>query len=220
MSSFSIRFEISADPRSNGQLYGGLRKQLAACAWALTLISALSACSKRRSAPEQQASTPAAPAAPPVASARPPEPEPEPNAKPEPPPPAAPEPPEPPTARSAAAATGVTVTDVFDDYGFPAYTGLAHLCGGRDLLGGGEQSSWDVFSSSDAPEQVVAAYTRRLGQSGLEREAGASTWRLPAGSPAPDRSLRVVAPDRPGRHTSCATKPGADVKSVVIVTRR
>lgn len=105
------------------------------------------------------------------------------------------------------------MTDLFDDYGFPAYSAASHLCGKRDL-GQSEPITWDAFVSADAPERVVAAYKRRLGERGFTAAGAGGSWTFP------ERSLTVLSPDQTGKHKSCDAKPSPAAKSVLVLTRR
>ncbi|MCC6217161.1 MAG: hypothetical protein IT376_20045 [Polyangiaceae bacterium] len=126
-----------------------------------------------------------------------------------------PDPPPPPERRDGAQARP---EPILDGYGFPLATPLAHLCGRRALLPGGEPVVWDAFTSEAEPGVVIDAFGSRLSERGLVRDGDGGAWRLPAGAAAPQRVLEVRGASAPGRHEACGSlPPGA--RTVVVASR-
>ena len=130
-----------------------------------------------------------------------------------------PDPPAAPSGRDSAEGPDAN-REIFSGYGFPGYPDLTHLCGRRDLLPGGERLVWDAFSSGQTPVALVAHFKRYLSERGFSGEKSGGSWRLPPGSPAPQRTLSITPPSAIGKHKGCPSPPAAEAKSVVILTRR
>ncbi|MEZ4373035.1 MAG: hypothetical protein R3B07_19585 [Polyangiaceae bacterium] len=114
-----------------------------------------------------------------------------------------------------------SIDAVMGSYGFPVHKSLKHLCAGRVLeSGGGGYTQWDAFTSTEAPGALLTSYTSRLGENGYKDDKSGGTWRLPAGSKSPTRTLSILAVTDGGQHRGCDEKPPADAKSVIIASRR
>jgi hypothetical protein len=127
--------------------------------------------------------------------------------------------PAPPTAPQArGAADGVeALRAIFADYGFPGAPGLTHLCGQRVYRGSGTHLSWDAFAATAPPAELLEHYQAKLGKRGFDADGVGGTWRVPEREP--QRTLQVLAPTSPSPHTSCGKRPGADAKSVLLLSR-
>lgn len=101
-------------------------------------------------------------------------------------------------------------------YGIPAHRSLVHLCGKRVIRAGGSLV-WDAFTSPLTPDQLIAAYRKRLGERGFGKEGSGGTWRLGGASA---RVLTITDAGKPGRHRICEEKPPRDAKSAVVVSRQ
>ena len=130
-----------------------------------------------------------------------------------------PDPPKPPGLRSGSPGPKQDQS-IFDGYGLPWHATAVHLCGKRLLHAGGKQSVWDAFWSKALPQKLVADYRKRLGERGFTAEAAGGIWKLPAGSPDPHRTLRILDAASSGEHQSCDERPSPKAKSVIILTRR
>jgi hypothetical protein len=127
-----------------------------------------------------------------------------------------PEPLAPPNARPFAT-TRAEALEVFDSYGFPFYPSLSHYCKHRRYQAAGQRTTLDGFVSADSPESIARFYRERLGERGLESKGPTTSWRLPAGSPAPVRTLSI-APFGSETPSACPT-PDPSAKAVVTLER-
>jgi hypothetical protein len=130
---------------------------------------------------------------------------------------AMPQPPPPPEARPDASGPAA-VRAIFDGYGFPVVAYVEPLCARRIARGAGT-FTWDAFVSELSPAELIAAFKKRLGDTGFSVRGQGGTWRLPAGSPAPRRTIVVSAPGEPGPHDTCQDKPARGARSVLLLTR-
>lgn len=107
---------------------------------------------------------------------------------------------------------------IFKEYGFPARSGLTHLCRQR-VYGSGKEITWDAFASTAAPRELVKYYRQRLGDAGFEQDGEGGLWRLPADAPHPNRVLDITPASADGPFRQCKKKPPARSKSVLMVSR-
>lgn len=108
---------------------------------------------------------------------------------------------------------------IFDAYGFPVLAAFQHFCAKRVMGSDGAWSTFDVFTSTLAPTELVEIYEKRLTKRGLVSSDETTGWELPAGAPVPRRSLTVSKPSLPGRHTSCEGVPPSGTKSMITLLR-
>jgi len=108
-------------------------------------------------------------------------------------------------------------------YGFPVLPGVTHLCEQR-VYADGENANrhvtWDAFSSSLEPIEVIKFFRREFGDAGFNPNGRGGTWRFPVGSESPDRVLTVLSVGEEGPHSSCKKEMPLDAKSVLILSRR
>jgi hypothetical protein len=128
-------------------------------------------------------------------------------------------PPTPPPPEERPDASGPkAVRAIFDGYGFPMVAYFEPLCANR--VGHGDNIiTWDAFVAELPPAELVKAFKKRLGESGFIENGEGGIWRLPAGSPSPNRSLVINGPAEHGPHDACKNKPGKGAKSVLLLTR-
>jgi hypothetical protein len=108
-------------------------------------------------------------------------------------------------------------------YGFPVLSGVTHLCQERVYAYGDDANrhiTWDAFSSSLEPAQVVNFFRRELGDAGFNPKGGGGTWRFPVGSESPDRVLTVLNVEEEGPHSNCKERIPSGAKSVLILSRK
>lgn len=128
-----------------------------------------------------------------------------------------PEPPLAPTARPDASGPDANRA-IFSDYGFPGFPALTHLCGRRVYEQGGEHLTWDAFSSSATPAELVGYYKKWLGSRGFTAEQSGGTWRIP--ETAPMRTLAINSSHGKGAWQTCPKQPPAGSRSVIVISRR
>jgi hypothetical protein len=108
-------------------------------------------------------------------------------------------------------------------YGLPFLSGVTHLCQERvyaDRQDANRHITWDAFSSSLEPSQVVDFFRRELGNAGFSPNGGGGTWRFPVGSESPNRVLTVLSVEEKGPHSKCKEQIPSDAKSVLILSRK
>lgn len=107
-------------------------------------------------------------------------------------------------------------------YGFPLLSGVAHLCQGRVYRDkdANRHITWDAFTSSLEPSQVVNFFRRELGDGAFTPKGSGGTWRFPVGSESPDRVLTVVSVGEEGPHSNCKEQIPSGAKSVLILSRK
>lgn len=125
---------------------------------------------------------------------------------------------DPPNARPLAT-TQADALEVFDSYGFPVYPSLTHYCKQRLYQAGGQRTTLDGFVSADSPEPIARFYRERLGERGLESKGPTTSWRLPAGSPAPVRTLSVAPIGLASNAPRACPTPDPSAKTVVTLER-
>lgn len=130
-----------------------------------------------------------------------------------------PEPLAPPDERPLAT-SDQAITSVFDAYGFPPRAKLAHFCKRRLIEAGAIRTTLDAFTSSEPPAALVAFYEKRLTKRGMHTEANETSWRLPADSPAPTRTLTITKPTAEGRHRLWCPKPSVQTGSSLLLLTR
>jgi hypothetical protein len=111
---------------------------------------------------------------------------------------------------------------IFKRYGFPAATGLTHLCQQNVYPSGnpGWHITWDAFASESTPSALVDEYRKKLGDVGLSRERESGIWRLPANAAQIERALEIMPTGAEGPYRSCARKPPAGSRSIIMVSKR
>lgn len=112
---------------------------------------------------------------------------------------------------------------IMSSYGFPFLSGLKHLCQERvyaDDKHASRHITWDAFSSSLEPSQVVKFFRHELGDAGFNPKGAGGTWRFPVGSAPPDRVLTVLSVKEEGPHSNCKEQIPAGAKSVLILSRK
>lgn len=121
---------------------------------------------------------------------------------------------------AAQADTGIE--SIFKRYGFPAVSGLTHLCQQNVYPAGspGWHITWDAFASGSTPSALVDEYRKKLGDAGLAREREGGIWRLPANAAQIERALEIVPTGADGPHRSCARKPPVGSRSIIVVSKR
>jgi hypothetical protein len=113
----------------------------------------------------------------------------------------------------------MSLVAIFDGYGFPPHARAEHLCGKRVYDRTGGHVTWDAFASPDPPQSLITQFKARLGEPGFAARGAGGIWRLPAGAPAPRRTLEVLAPGESGPFQSCERKPSAAARSVLVLSR-
>jgi len=114
------------------------------------------------------------------------------------------------------------IDSIFKRYGFPAVSGLTHLCQQNVYPENnpGWHITWDAFASASTPSVLVDEYRKKLGDAGLTRERDGGTWRLPANAAQIERVLGIVPAGADGPHRSCRKKPPAGSRSIILVSKR
>ena len=126
----------------------------------------------------------------------------------------------------AAAQTAVQaqsgIESIFKPYGFPAVSGLTHLCQENVYPAGnpGWHITWDAFASASTPTALVEEYRKKLGDEGLTKDPAGATWRLPPNAPQVGRVLQIMSSDTDGPYRSCARKPPVGSRSIILVSKR
>ena len=112
-----------------------------------------------------------------------------------------------------------------NDYGFPLFRGLRHVCGGHitgEPAGSPPRSTeitWDAFATEAQVVDVIAYYRSKLGDAGMKSDAHGATWRFPLGATQPERVLEVSAPTKEGPWRHCDSPVLATARCVVMVSR-
>jgi hypothetical protein len=107
--------------------------------------------------------------------------------------------------------------DAFREHGFPLFPSARYLCEQR-VYGAGVEISWDALTTTEAPNELAAFYTERLGPEALKQDADGWTWRLPVGSSPPDRVLSVNAVTNEGPWTECDEVVPSDTRTVLLLS--
>jgi hypothetical protein len=103
-------------------------------------------------------------------------------------------------------------------HGFPVAKSARHLCDGQVYGTEGEEISWDALTSPEPPEKLAAFYTKRLGKERLTQDKDGWTWRMPAGSPQPDRVLSLDPVTADGPWTQCDKPIPSDARTVLLLS--
>jgi len=125
-------------------------------------------------------------------------------------------------ASQAPVRAATSIESMFKRYGFPAVSGLTHLCQQNVYPAGnpGWHITWDAFASGSTPSALVDEYRKKLGDAGLAREREGGIWRLPANAAQIERALEIVPTGAEGPHRSCARKPPVGSRSIIVVSKR
>lgn len=115
-----------------------------------------------------------------------------------------------------------SIESIFKRYGFPTVSGLTHLCQQNVYPANnpGWHITWDAFASAATPSVLVDEYRKKLGDAGLVRDRERGMWMLPANGTEIERVLDIVPAGVDGPQRSCARKPPAGSRSIIIVSRK
>jgi hypothetical protein len=112
---------------------------------------------------------------------------------------------------------------IMSSYGFPLLSKVTHLCQERVYADGEDANrhiTWDAFSSSLEPSQVVKFFRHELDDAGFNPQGAGGTWRFPVSSESPDRVLTVLSVEEGGPHSNCREQIPSGAKSVLILSRK
>jgi hypothetical protein len=114
------------------------------------------------------------------------------------------------------------IEPTFKLYGFPAISGLTHLCQQNVYPTGnpGWHITWDAFASASTPAALVGEYRKKLGDAGFTKDQDGGTWRLPVSAPQVERVLQIMSSNTDSPHRSCARKPPAGSRSIILVSKK
>lgn len=103
-------------------------------------------------------------------------------------------------------------------HGFPVVKSARHLCEQRVYGVEGEEILWDALTAPEPPEELAVFYTERLGKEALTQDEDGWTWRMPAGSPQPDRVLSLHRVTADGPWKQCDQPVPSDARTVLLLS--
>lgn len=109
--------------------------------------------------------------------------------------------------------------------GFPVLQDLKPLCSGNNLAQNGDEIVWEVYTSTEKPGNLTAAYQNRLGKQHWTPQGEGGSWKIPEageGKPGKPPAIARVLDIGPAADyhplAACGKKPPPEALSVVMAS--